>query len=457
MSQEQHPPFTPYPAYKSSGVEWLGDVPSHWEVRRIRDAIAFSVNGVWGEDPDGIHDLPCVRVADFDRKRLRVNEPIPTIRAIPPNQRRNRVLKYGDLLLEKSGGGERQPVGVVMLFDHETPAVCSNFIARMSVKDGYDPFFLTFLFSALYSIRLNTRSIKQTTGIQNLDSFAYLNEYVTLPPIAEQRAIAAYLDRKGDIVHRHADVSARLIACLRELRQAEIRQAVTRGLDEDAPLRASGVEWLGDVPAHWEVRRLRTIAEMRVSNVDKHIKPTEHPVRLCNYVDVYHNERITSDIDFMRATATTHEIERFRLNKGDVIITKDSETWDDIGVPALVNHTDDDLICGYHLALLRPFKSVVIGKYLLRALQAPDIAQQFHKAANGVTRYGLTQDAIKSVTLPVPPLAEQAAIAAHLDARAAKIDAAIAHYEREAALVSEYWARLVADAVTGQIDVRAAV
>ena len=158
---------------------------------------------------------------------------------------------------------------------------------------------------------------------------------------------------------------------------------------------------------------------MRTSNVDKHVKLNENPVRLCNYVDVYHNERISADLDFMRATATDREIERFRLERGDVIITKDSETWNDIGVPAIVEYTDDDLVCGYHLALLRPFKSVITGAYLLRALQAPMVASQFHVEANGVTRYGLTQNAIKSVHIPVPPLPEQRAIAAYLDRKGA--------------------------------------
>ena len=180
----------------------------------------------------------------------------------------------------------------------------------------------------------------------------------------------------------------------------------------------SGVKWLGDIPSHWDTRRLRYVAEMRTSNVDKHIKMNENPVRLCNYVDVYHNERISADLDFMRATATDREVERFRLERGDVIITKDSETWNDIGVPALVEYTDDDLVCGYHLALLRPFKSVITGAYLLRALQAPMVASQFHVEANGVTRYGLTQNAIKSVHIPLPPLPEQRAIAAYLDRKA---------------------------------------
>jgi len=98
----------------------------------------------------------------------------------------------------------------------------------------------------------------------------------------------------------------------------------------------SGVPWLGEVPEHWAVRRIRNAVDMRVSNVDKHTKEGELPIRLCNYVDVYKNDRITERMSFMQATATAEEIERLRLEPGDVLITKDSEIWNDIAIPALV-------------------------------------------------------------------------------------------------------------------------
>ena len=210
----------------------------------------------------------------------------------------------------------------------------------------------------------------------------------------------------------------------------------------------SGVEWLGDVPAHWDVRRLRTVAEMRVSNVDKHTKEGELPVQLCNYVDVYKNDRITKSIAFMRATATAAEIGNFRLEADDVLITKDSETWNDIGVPALVEHTADDLVCGYHLAQLRPSKATLEGAYLLRALQSPNVSYQFHVSANGVTRYGLTQEAIKSVQIPLPPLPEQHAIARYLDHADRRIQRYIQAKETLISLLQEARQAIIQSAVT---------
>ena len=215
-----------------------------------------------------------------------------------------------------------------------------------------------------------------------------------------------------------------------------------------------GVPWLGEVPEHWAIRRLRNSCEMRVSNVDKHRKDDELPVRLCNYMDVYKNDRISSALSFMRATATAQEIERFRLRAGDVLITKDSEKWNDIGVPALVDGSEDDIVSGYHLALLRPIRECLDGRYLFRALQSPAVAYQLHINANGVTRFGLSHDAIKSLWVPLPPLAEQAAIVRFLDQADRRIRRYIRAKQKLIALLEEHKQAIIHQAVTGQIDVR---
>ena len=166
---------------------------------------------------------------------------------------------------------------------------------------------------------------------------------------------------------------------------------------------------------------LNDVIDLRLSSVDKKTKADEHAIRLCNYMDVYNNSFIHAGIDFMAATATEREIEKCTLVAGDVIITKDSEKYDDIGVPALVREDVPDLICGYHLAILRPHSTGVDGTYLFYALSADDAQKQFHSYANGVTRFGLRKADIGLVEIPIPPLPEQRAIAAVLDS----IDVAI--------------------------------
>ena len=148
-----------------------------------------------------------------------------------------------------------------------------------------------------------------------------------------------------------------------------------------------------------------------MSSVDKKIKEGEKNVFLCNYMDVYSRRFIRSDIPFMTATATEREIERCTLQVDDVVITKDSEKHDDIGVPALIRENVENLVCGYHLAILRPSIGKLHGPYLYYALQTEDVRHQFHSYANGVTRFGLRKDDMYRVEISLPPLPKQRAIA----------------------------------------------
>ena len=215
--------------------------------------------------------------------------------------------------------------------------------------------------------------------------------------------------------------------------------------------RPSGVEWLGDVPAHWEVKRLKTFANVQLSNIDKKSEEGQADVFLCNYVDVYYNEQIRPEVDFMSATASEDQIRRFSLRKGDVLITKDSESWNDIAVSAVVAQDLQDVLCGYHLSHIRP-GSNCDGAFLSRAFSAIGPRDQFHISANGITRFGLTGDAIRTGQFPLPPLPEQRAIAAFLDRETARVDNLVARKERLIGLLQEKRTALITRAVTRGLD-----
>lgn len=205
---------------------------------------------------------------------------------------------------------------------------------------------------------------------------------------------------------------------------------------------------MAELPGSWQLVPLKSAAEYTVSNVDKHSFENEEPVRLCNYTDVYKFELITPDMNLMRATATPEEISKFHLEVGDVVITKDSESWDDIAVPALVCETADDLVCGYHLARIRPDADRLNGRFLFRAVQSRPVALQLELASTGVTRYGLPKGAIGSAMVPLPPLQTQRQIADHLDRETARIDTLVAEKEQMLALLSEKRAALISHTVT---------
>lgn len=201
----------------------------------------------------------------------------------------------------------------------------------------------------------------------------------------------------------------------------------------------------------WPIERLRFMAKIQNSNIDKKTVEGESSVRLCNYVDVYYNQVIQGEMDFMEASATEDQIQKFKLTKGDVIITKDSESPDDIGIAAYVGESYDNVVCGYHLTMLKPYADVD-GKFLYYALSNDLTAGQFKVAANGVTRFGLSQDGIKSVLLPKPDVSTQKKVASFLDKKTKQIDDLIAKKEQLLKLLAEKRTSLITQAVTKGLD-----
>lgn len=181
---------------------------------------------------------------------------------------------------------------------------------------------------------------------------------------------------------------------------------------------------------------LRYLARIQNSNVDKVIEDGETPIRLCNYVHVFRNDKITADMTFDQGSATKLERKVFALNPGDVIITKDSEDPREIGVPALVVSSAEDIVCGYHLTILRPNEGVH-GPYLYYGLCSKIAQEQFMLSARGITRFGLNQDGIGGCAIPLPSMEEQLAIARMLDEGTRHIDDLIAEKSGFIALLRE--------------------
>ncbi len=213
----------------------------------------------------------------------------------------------------------------------------------------------------------------------------------------------------------------------------------------------SGVEWLGDVPEWWAIDRLKRACEVFPSNVDKKSVEGETEVRLCNYTDVYYKGEITGDLELMKATATQAQIDKFTLRKDDVIITKDSETADDIGIPAYVPNDLPGVVCGYHLSMIRP-RANVSGKYIKRLFDSHYLRAKLEIYAQGLTRVGLGQYEIDNLDIPMPPHGEQSTIATFLDRETAKLDTLIAKQERLIELLQEKRQAVISHAVTKGLD-----
>ena len=421
-----------YSEYRDSGIDWLGQIPAHWDLQRLGSTVTSSQNGVWGDEAQGDeNDIACIRVADFDRQGLVVREPEDgfTIRNVSTAQYAGRVLKQDDLLLEKSGGGEKQLVGAVVRYQLKGPAVCSNFVSRVVLEESHDAVFLTYLHFALYAARVNFRSIKQSTGIQNLDEKQYFSEVIALPCQEEQKSIADFLDRETAKIDALVEKKEQLIELLQEKRIALITHAVTNGIDPNVPLKDSGIEWLGQIPVHWEPVRIKNVADMRAGTAitSEDIDETgEYPVYGGNGLRGY-------------TSSFTHEGEYVLVGRQGALCGN-------------VNYASGTFWASEHAVVATPLGTVNV-RWLGEVLRS----MRLNELSVAAAQPGLAVDRILSQPIALPPVREQRAIADFLDHETAKIDALIAKIQEAIERLKEYRTALISAAVTGKIDVRGLV
>jgi type I restriction enzyme, S subunit len=270
-------------------------------------------------------------------------------------------------------------------------SIVSNEYTTFHTSSGLDPRFLDALSHSVY---FQQTCFHASIGV-HVEKLVFRSEEwmrweYDIPPLPEQRRMVALLDAwDGAIGHVE-----RLLAANRR-RKAALCERLFANLPK---------------------RPLLEAAHVAFSGVDKKWRADEIPVLLCNYMDVFHNARITSRLDFMRATASRNEIEATGLRKHDVVFTKDSETAEEIAEPALVAEDIENLVCGYHLAIARPRSGVGFGPFIAQAMRHPQVRWQFCRLANGVVRFGLTTDAIEQAEIFLPSLQQQQEIATPLDA-----------------------------------------
>ena len=432
---------TAYPAYRDSEVPWAPRVPDDWQVLRNGRLFAHRVE-------TGFPDLPILEVSLRTGVRVRDMGNMKRKQIMSQKEKYKRAAKgdiaYNMMRMWQGAVGTAPVDGLVSpayVVVRPFELVNSTYYSYLFRTDAY-----------MREVNKYSRGIVADRNRLYWDEFKQMPALV--PSIAEQNQIVAYLQAQDACIARFIKAKRELIGLLTEQKLRIIDHAVTRGLDASVKLKPSGVEWLGEVPEHWEVVLLKHIADVRFSGVDKHSRDDETPVRLCNYTDVYKNDCITSDMDLMRATATTAETVRLTLKGDDVILTKDSETPDDIGVPAWVPEDLPDVVCAYHLSLLRPRSTRVMGEFLFRAISSARIAQQFHVLATGVTRFALGKHDVKNAIIVLPPVEAQKPLCHWITDECQPLDEAIVRAEEEIKLIREYRDRLIFDVVTGQVDVR---
>jgi type I restriction enzyme S subunit len=439
-----------YSQLKPSGINWLGRIPSHWEVKRLKWSVTACINGVWGDEPDGVNDIACIRVADFNRDSFLVSSDKLTLRAVDPTQLAKRKLVKGDLLIEKSGGGEKQLVGCVVYFDHEFDAVSSNFVARMPVEPSLNSRYWCYTHAGLYAGRLNYPAIKQTTGIQNLDTSEYLNLRTAYPPADEQLNIADFLDWKTGQIDALIARKQGLLEKLKEKRLAVITEAVTRGLNPAAPLRESGIPWLSQVPEHWEVIPLGFLMTMSggLTPSTANAGYWEGDIPWVTPKDMK-RPRISDSID--RVTEKALEETAISLIPVNAVLIVVRGMILAHSFPTAVN--DAPVTMNQDMKALRVGEKLEV-EYLFWTLTgfAKVFSALAQESAHGTRK--METETIRKFDLPVPPKDEQKAIVGHLEEQLQQLDSLSLTTESTIDRLTEYRTALITAATTGKVDVR---
>lgn len=407
-----------------SKTDWLGEFPPHWDVLRIKNLFQEIDN----RSETGSEELLSVsyHTGVYLKRESLENEDDHLTNA-------SSLIGYkkvakGDLIINIMGAWNRR-LGISAYDGITSPAYCVYRLKSINNPEYYGYLFRT----NLYVTEFLKYSAGIGTGYLRLYSDKFFSIFTIVPPKDEQDKIVLYIKSQEEKINLFIQKKQRFIELLKEQRQSKIDEAVD----------GTNKNWLN--------RKLKYISEIKFSNVDKHTIENEIPVRLCNYVDVYKNDYITNDLVFMNATATETEIEKFTVLKGDVIITKDSEEATDIAVPTFVKEDLENVVCGYHLALIRANENEILNEYLFRKFQSSELKAYFAIEATGVTRVGLSMGEITGVKIRYPKsIEEQKQIIEHIKTETATIDTAIGKAEREIELIREYKEAMISEAVMGK-------
>jgi len=435
-----------YPAYRDSGVEWLGAVPEGWDVKRLKylasESLKYGANeSAELDDPD----LPrYIRITDIaENGSLRVD----TFKSLPEDVARPYLLKSGDILFARSGA----TVGKSFMYHESWGCACyAGYLIRLRVnyRVAAPEFISYFASSSAYWDWVSSIFIQAT--IQNISAEKYANFYVAIPPLPEQHTIAAFLDRETGHIDALIAKKERQIELLQEKRAALISHAVTKGLDPDAPMKDSGVEWMGEIPAQWEVKRLRHITHRL--GVGLVIKPS-------TYVDEDGDVPFFfgSDVREFRllpegARRITHEsnekIIASKLRAGDIVTVRVGAP----GVSAVVPTELDGANCASIMITRRSLN--FDSRWLCYVYNSAWGKYQVDRVAYGAAQKQFNIGHAVDFVYPVPPREEQTEISDLLDVRNCRHDVLMLKLEKSIDKLREYRTTIVSAAVTGKIDVR---
>jgi type I restriction enzyme S subunit len=439
-----------YAKCQPSGIAWLGELPDHWDAKRLKFLVSEPLK--YGANEAAELDDPTlpryIRITDVDDNgRLRKD----TFKSIPEIVAQPYLLRDGDLLLARSGA----TVGKSF---HYEPSWGRAAFAGYLIRARFNPtimiprFVNYFTNSEQYWQWLNSSFIQAT--IQNVSAEKYANLMVPVPPFEEQKQVGTFLDRETGRIDALIEKKQRQIELLQEKRTALISHAVTKGLDPNVNMKDSGIEWLGEIPEHWDIQRMKFLSSKTGSGKTPRGGAevyVDSGVLLLRSQNIHFDGLRLDDAVFIDPDVDA-EMANSRVRSKDVLL---NITGASLGRVSLVPDEMPPANVNQHVCIIRPRAKVVRSEYLFMATCSRLVQSQIFANENGTSREGLNFQQIGNLHVPLPrTLEEQDEISKAVHAGITHIDSSISKVLKSCDLLREYRTALISAAVTGKIDLR---
>jgi len=413
--------FPQYERYKESGVEWLGDVPEHWGVKRLKYQSTIN-DETLPETTNPDYELLYVDISSVDPSQGIIQKEALLFENAPSRARR--IVKNGDTIISTVRTYLR---AISPVIEPENNLIVSTGFAVIRPREVNQEYLSAVIRAPYFIEEVVSRSVGVSYPAINASEIGFIS--IPLPPLPEQQAIAAFLDRETSRIDSLIGKKKKLVELLAEQRTALISRAVTKGLDAGVKLKPSGVEWLGEVPEHWEVKALRYICTIETGDKDTV------------------NAEDDGEYQFFVRSQTVERISTFTKNCEAVLTAGDG-----VGVGKVFHYVNGKFDFHQRVYMFSNFRKVT-GRFFFQFLKENFWRVALEGGAKS-TVDSLRRPMISSFPFIIPPLPEQQAIAAFLDRETARIDTLVSKVEKAIDTLQEYRTALISAAVTGKIDVR---
>lgn len=426
-------------SYKDSGIDWIGEVPNSWSIEPGRQCLYESKEKNIGMKESTVLSLSYGKVIVKDEEKL--------TGLVPESFETYQVVQPGDIII-RGTDLQNDMTSLRTGLARDTGIITSAYI-NLRPRAEIDPKFMHYL---LHSYDVKKVFYALGSGLrQNLsyDDFKYLR--LPIPRPDEQRAIATFLDRKCATIDEAVRIKQEQIILLRECRQILIQQAVTRGLNPDAPMKDSGIDWIGQVPAHWQILKMRDIGRFQ-NGISEGAEYFGSGAPFVTYGDVFKNEILPVTPSGLAASDRRAQY-LYSVKKGDIFFTRTSEVASEIGIASACTADIPMATFSGFLIRFRPTEGHIDPDFARFLFRSNYVRVFFAHEVNIVTRASLGQELLKNLPVFTPPIDEQKAIARKLVAETLRIDNAISIKQDQIASLKEYKTSLISSAVTGKIKV----